>query len=177
MWLCFSLSVDWQLCTTSHGWEQTLYIVSGFGRDSISTFKPHCFKVIRNLICTHCLFLFTTEYTLDRGALSISLFIDPARPLLNQIISPSTSVLISLSFSSLLTASLYSFVASLHSSLLIYLSVRATLPLLHLCFYPSVWICLSLGDMGPVKSITSPHPCPLATYRFLSPSPCTPLAV
>lgn len=155
---------DWQLYTASHGGEETLEIVSGFGRYLLLTsFKPHRFKVIRKSSVHSASFL-------HQRFQRVCLAIDPARPLLSHIISPSTSILILLSFVTLLIISLCLSVASLHPFHLIYLSVKPTSPLLHLCFCPSIWIsaCLSSGDTGPVISITSSRPCPLATYTSLS---------
>lgn len=160
---CLWLSANWQLYTASRGGEETLEIVSGFGRYLLLTsFKPHRFKVIRKSSVHSASFL---HQRFQRVNVSPS-----TRPLLPHIISPSTSILILLSFVTLLIVSLGLSVTSLHSFHLIYLSVKPTPPLLHLCFCPSICIsaCLSSGDTGSVISITSSRPCPLTTYTSLS---------
>lgn len=98
------------------------------------------------------------------------LFIDPAWPLpapQSYYFTISRRIRLCLS---LLVVSLRSAVLSPD------LSVKATRPLLRLYFYPSIWLSCSLGDVRPVRSITSPHPC-VSRNVWIDPPPhslCSP---
>lgn len=148
---CLWLSANWQLYTASHGGEETLEIVSGFGRYLLLTsFKPHRFKVIRKSSVHSASFL-------HQRFQRVCLAIDPARPLLSHIISPSTSILILLSFVTLLIISLCLSPPCIPFIWSICLSSRPLLCCISVSVHPSESLPVSLRGTR-AQSYRSHHP-------------------